>query len=327
MTSEWRSALARYAGGDWTAGIRQLSVTIGLYIIIWYAAYRSLEVSYWLTLAIALPLAGILVRLFTIQHDCGHGSFLPSAGGNDWIGRGLGLLTLTPFRYWRRFHALHHATSGKLERRGVYDIITLTVREYRALPWWKRGAYRVYRHPLFLFAIAPTVLFVVLHRLPWLAPKSWRAERRSILGTDLGLALLLAILAATVGVRALLLIQGPVSVIASGAGMWLFYVQHQFEDAYWEPSERWDFAQASLAGSSYYALPAWLHWFTGHIGLHHIHHLNTRIPNYRLQACLDENPELPQAARLTLRDSFRCVQFKLWDEERSKLVPIPNARS
>ncbi|MGE5801929.1 MAG: fatty acid desaturase [Gemmatimonadota bacterium] len=325
MTGAWRPALARYQGGDWRIGARQIATTGALFVLAWYAAYRSLAISYWLTLALALPTAGVLVRLFTIQHDCGHGSFLPSPTWNDWIGRALGVVTLTPYRYWRRFHALHHATSGKLERRGFYDIITLTVREYRALPWWKRLAYRVYRDPVFLFAIAPTVLFVVLHRFPFLAPRSWRAERRSILGTDVALAAVIGLLAATIGLRAVLLIQAPVTVIASGVGMWLFYVQHQFEDAYWEPAGRWDFTHASLVGSSYYALPAWLHWFTGHIGLHHIHHLNTRIPNYRLQACFNENPDLPPAARLTLRDSFHCVRLKLWDEERRKLVPIPNA--
>ncbi len=321
--SSLRPTLARYQGGDWRVSTRQLTTTGALYVLAWYLAYRSLEVSYWLTLALALPAAGVLVRLFIIQHDCGHGSFFPSPKWNDAAGRALGVVTLTPYRYWRRFHALHHANSGKLERRGFYDIVTLTVREYVALPAWRRVAYRVYRNPVFLFAVAPTVLFVVLNRIPFLAPRAWSAERRSILGTDLALAAVVGVLVATTSLSPFLLVQAPVTVIASAAGMWLFYVQHQFEDTYWEPAARWDFTRASLAGSSYYALPAWLHWFTGHIGLHHIHHFNTRIPNYRLQACLDENPELPPAARLTLRDGFRCVRLKLWDEERMKLVPFP----
>ena len=320
-----RPTLAYYQGGDWRVSTRQLVTTSALYILAWYLAYRSLTVSYWLTLALALPTAGVLIRLFIIQHDCGHGSFSPSPTWNDAVGRALGVVTLTPYRYWRRFHALHHATSGKLEQRGFYDVVTLTLREYLALPWWKRLAYRAYRNPVFLFAVAPTVLFVVLNRIPLLAPRAWSAERRSILGTDVALAAVTGLLAATIGLRAVLLIQVPVIVIASGVGMWLFYVQHQFEDTYWEPAGRWDFTRASLAGSSYFALPAWLHWFTGHIGLHHIHHLNTRIPNYRLQACLDETPALPPAARLTLRDGFHCMRLKLWDEERMKLVPFPTA--
>jgi len=316
--------LARYQGGDWRVSARQLATTGALFVLAWYLAYRSLEVSYWLTLALALPAAGLLVRLFIIQHDCGHGSFFPSPRWNEAVGRVLGVVTLTPYRYWRRFHAMHHATSGKLERRGFYDIVTFTVREYVALPGWRRVAYRVYRNPVFLFAVAPAVLYVVLHRIPFLAPRAWTAERRSILGTDVALAAVVGVLVATIGVRPFLLVQAPVTVIASAAGMWLFYVQHQFEDTYWERAGHWDFTRASLAGSSYYALPAWLQWFTGHIGLHHIHHLNTRIPNYRLQACLDEHPELP-AARLTLRDGFRCARLKLWDEDRMKLVTFPKA--
>ncbi|OLC70571.1 MAG: hypothetical protein AUH78_20580 [Gemmatimonadetes bacterium 13_1_40CM_4_69_8] len=316
--------LARYQGGDWRVSARQLATTGALFVLAWYLAYRSLEVSYWLTLALALPAAGLLVRLFIIQHDCGHGSFFPSPRWNEAVGRVLGVVTLTPYRYWRRFHAMHHATSGKLERRGFYDIVTFTVREYVALPGWRRVAYRVYRNPVFLFAVAPAVLYVVLYRIPFLAPRAWTAERRSILGTDVALAAVVGVLVATIGVRPFLLVQAPVTVIASAAGMWLFYVQHQFEDTYWERAGHWDFTRASLAGSSYYALPAWLQWFTGHIGLHHIHHLNTRIPNYRLQACLDEHPELP-AARLTLRDGFRCARLKLWDEDRMKLVTFPKA--
>ena len=323
-TPAWKAIVAKYQKPSVPRGVWQILNTVIPYVALWYVIYLTLGIAWWLAVPLIVLAGGFLVRLFIIHHDCGHGSFFPSPRWNEAVGRVLGVVTLTPYRYWRRFHAMHHATSGKLERRGFYDIVTFTVREYVALPGWRRVAYRVYRNPVFLFAVAPAVLYVALHRIPFLAPRAWTAERRSILGTDVALAAVVGVLVATIGVRPFLLVQAPVTVIASAAGMWLFYVQHQFEDTYWERVGHWDFTRASLAGSSYYALPAWLHWFTGHIGLHHIHHLNTRIPNYRLQACLDEHPELP-AARLTLRDGFRCARLKLWDEDRMKLVTFPKA--
>jgi omega-6 fatty acid desaturase (delta-12 desaturase) len=262
-----------------------------------------------------------LVRLFIIQHDCGHGSFLASRGANDAIGRCLGVLTLTPYRYWRRFHALHHATSGKLEERGSYDIKTLTVQEYRSLSPLARIGYRLYRHPAFLLGLAPALMFLVLHRLPWLAPADWPAERRSILGTDLALLLVFGGAGLALGFERVALVLLPIVLVAGAVGVGIFYVQHQFEEAYWEPKARWRFEDAGLRGSSYLDLPGPLAWFTGNIGLHHVHHLSTRIPNYRLPECLKANRDL-QATRLTLRDCIHCFALKLWDERSGRLVPF-----
>lgn len=319
----YRHLLARYEQPELGRSLRQLVETAALFGLVWFLAYRSLDISYFLTLALTVPAAGLVLRLFIIQHDCGHGSFFKRRKANDWVGRMLGVVTLTPYRYWRRFHATHHATSGRLDRRAGFDFLTLTIREYHALPWWKQLAYRLYRHPLFLCGFGAPFWFVVVQRLPWVAPRGWKSERRSILGTDAGIALAAGALAMAIGPRALLLVHLPIAAFAAAAGMWLFYVQHQFEQAYWADDAAWDFTQASLAGSSYLELPALLRWLTGDIGIHHIHHLSTRIPNYRLRACLLENPELLATTRLTLRDGLRCLRLKLWDEVRGQLVGFP----
>jgi omega-6 fatty acid desaturase (delta-12 desaturase) len=272
-----------------------------------------------MALALALPAAGFLVRLFIIQHDCAHGSFFPSRVANETLGTLLGVLTLTPHQYWTRTHALHHAGSGNLDERGWGDIDTLTVREYLRLNRWRRLAYRLCRHPLVLFGIGPSFHFVIKHRLPWIVPAAWRRERASILATDLALLALLALALATIGLPRVLLVQAPITAISGACGVWLFYVQHQFERAYWRPGRDWSFEAAGLSGSSYYALPRPLQWLTGSIGLHHIHHLSPRVPSYRLQACLEQTPEL-RVPPLTLRASLRCAGLALWDETAGVLV-------
>jgi omega-6 fatty acid desaturase (delta-12 desaturase) len=289
----------------------------------WTLAYASLQVGYWLTLLLAVPTAFLLVRLFIVQHDCGHGSFFRSPRAADVVGSVLGVLTLTPYHYWKRTHALHHATSGKLDHRGFGDINTLTVEEYFASSRWERFKYRVYRHPLVLFGIGPVLHFFVLHRLPTIVPRGWTRERRSILWTDVGLVALVVAVGSLVGYEALARVHLPVAVLSCIVGVWLFYVQHQFEPTYWAHDPEWTYDAAALQGSSYYRLPAALQWATGNIGLHHVHHLNARIPNYRLQDVLEAHPELRRVPTLTLRESLQCVRLTLWDERGGKLVPFP----
>jgi omega-6 fatty acid desaturase (delta-12 desaturase) len=284
---------------------------------------HTLNYGYWLTILLAVPTACFLVRLFLLQHDCAHRSFVRSPVANDVLGSVIGLLTLTPHHYWRRIHLMHHATSGNLDRRGSGDIDTLTIGEYLRLSPRGRFIYRLYRHPLVLFGIAPSFHFVVKQRFCSVDTRSWKRERASVHATNAGLLVLLVVLSGVFGLKHLLLVQIPVVVFASSIGVWLFYVQHQFEDAYWESDARWDFLAAGIQGSSHYQLPQPLEWLTCHIGLHHIHHLNPRIPNYRLRQCLEENPALQQGARLTLRQSLKCASLKLWDENQKKLVPYP----
>jgi omega-6 fatty acid desaturase (delta-12 desaturase) len=284
--------------------------------------YLSLRLSYALTLLLAVPAAFLMIRLFIIQHDCGHGSFFRSTRLTTWVGSILGVVTLTPYHYWKKTHAMHHATSGKLDHRGFGDITTLTVAEYLALSRWGKLRYRVYRHPLVLFGIGAVIHFLVRHRIPTIVPKTWTRERWSILWTDVALAALVTAMGVTLGFRAVCLVVLPFTLLACSIGVWLFYVQHQFEPAYWEHDSAWDYDAAALQGSSYYQLPAPLQWLTGNIGLHHVHHLNARIPNYRLQQTFREHPELQRVTRLTLWQSFRCVRLTLWDEQERRLIPF-----
>jgi len=311
--------LQAYAQPDARRSITQLLVTGSALALLWLGMWVSLGHGYWITLLLAVPAAGFLVRLFIIQHDCGHGSLFRSRLANDLTGRILGVFTLTPYDYWRRTHAAHHATSGNLDRRGVGDISTLTVREYLVLSRWRRLAYRLYRHPLVLFGIGPIYLFILKHRLPLDMPLR-SGVWRNLFATNVGIVALIAILAILVGPLALLKLHLPIVLLAASAGIWLFHVQHQFEDTYWQRDPTWSFHQAALQGSSYYRLPPLLQWFTASIGLHHIHHLCSRIPNYRLQECLDENPELHQVRRLTLLQSLRCARLSLWSEEAGRMI-------
>jgi acyl-lipid omega-6 desaturase (Delta-12 desaturase) len=286
----------------------------------------SLEYSYAITLFLAVPAAGFLIRLFIIQHDCGHGSFFRSRAANDVLGFVLGVLTLTPYSYWRRTHAIHHATSGNLDQRDIGDVTTLTVKEYLRLPLWKRVRYRLYRHPLFFLGIGPVYLFVIRHRFPPNLQRTGRRGRNSVLMTNLVILAVIVVMWRTVGLQAFLKVQVPITVIAATAGVWLFYIQHQFEDTYWEKGGAWGFYAAGLRGSSFYDLPRILHWFTGNIGVHHVHHVCSRIPNYRLLECLRENPALEQVKHLTLWQSLNSIRLKLWDEDIRKLVGFKHLR-
>jgi omega-6 fatty acid desaturase (delta-12 desaturase) len=286
--------------------------------------YRMLGVSYLLVLLIAIPAAGFLVRTFILFHDCSHGSFLASRRANLWLGTILGLLVYAPFLRWRHDHAIHHATSGDLDRRGGGDVRTLTVSEYQALSPRSRLAYRVFRNPAVMFGIGPIVALLVGPRL---VSRSARPRmRRSVIGTNIALAILVSALCWLMGWRDYLLVQAPTVLLAGSAGIWLFYVQHQFEDAYWESAEDWSYADAALRGSSYLRLPKVLQFFSGNIGLHHVHHLSARIPNYNLQRAHDENAIFHDVPVLSLSDGLRSVRLKLWDEERRRLVTFAEAQ-
>jgi acyl-lipid omega-6 desaturase (Delta-12 desaturase) len=300
----------------------QLANTLIPYLVLCAVMLWSAANGYWaLTLLLAVPAGGLLVRLFIIQHDCGHGSFLPSSTANDRLGRVLSLLTVTPYDSWKRAHAVHHASNGNLSRRGTGDIETLTVREYLALSRWGRLRYRLYRNPIILIVLGSPFNFLVLQRLPFTVGVSWRTAWPDVLALNVGLVALVGALAfATGGIGPVLVTLLSTVCIAAWIGGWLFYVQHQYEDTVWDSGPDWNFHRAALGGSSYYALPRVLQWFTGNVGLHHIHHLNSRIPNYRLQECLDGHELLGQIGRLTLLDSLRCVRLALWDENARKLV-------
>ena len=318
---------AAYRGSAPVLAIWQVVSTTIVFLGLIGAMLMSLKVSYFLTLLLALPTAGILVRFFIIQHDCGHGSFLPSREANDILGRLISVLTLTPYGLWRREHAQHHASSGNLDRRGVGDINTLTVEEYRALPWRGRLGYRIYRNPIFLFGIGLPSYFLLLQRLPWLHPYPVRQTWGSVMRLNAGLVVFYAPMMWLFGWANILLVAFPILVLASSIGGWLFFVQHQFEGTHWEDSDDWDFQVAAIYGSSYYVLPPVLQWFTGNIGLHHIHHLCSMIPNYKLQACLEASPELQSLNRITLWQSLACPRLALWDEASRRLITFREMRS
>jgi len=312
-------------GGSRSRSISQLLITASAFVALWIGMWLSLDYGYWLTLLLAVPASGLMVRLFIIQHDCGHGSYFKSRRANDIVGRTIGVVTLTPYDYWRRAHASHHATSGNLDARGIGDIDTLTVKEYRALGVWRRLAYRLVRHPLILFGIAPPYLFAIKHRLPSDLSRLGKGLWRGIMATNLAIAAVVLVLALLIGPIALIKVHLPIALLGSAIGVWMFFVQHQFEDAYWERGENWDFVQAALRGSSYYKLPRLLQWMTGNIGLHHVHHLSSKVPNYRLQECLDRIPALKSVRPISLFGSLKCARLALWDEEQRKMISFRDA--
>ena len=294
------------------------------YLALSVLMYRALDVSYLLVLAMAIPAAGFLVRSFIVFHDCAHGSFLGSKRANAWLGVGVGLLVFESFANWRHKHAVHHGTAGDLDRRGVGDVLTLTVAEYQSSSWRQRLGYRLFRNPLVMFGLGP-IYGMIVH--PRLVPRSARPRiRRSVIATNVALAVLVGALCWLVGWREFLLVQGPIMLLAGSTGVWLFYVQHQFEDTYWQNAGEWSYADAALRGSSHLRLPKLLQFFTGNIGLHHVHHLSTRVPNYNLQRAHDENPIFHGVPTLSLWTGLRAVRLKLWDEERRRLVTFAEAR-
>ncbi len=317
--------VADYERPDFWHASWQIFNSIGGYVAIWSLMYLSLSVSPIVTIVLTLPAAGLQLRVFIIFHDCVHGSFYKSRRANDFWGFLSGILTFTPYQYWRWSHLVHHATSGNLEKRGVGDIWMMTVKEYLEAPRSKQLYYQFYRHPLFLFVFAPVFHFLIFQRIPTGKPKT--RERNSVWIMNLALIGLVAAMIAICGFLPWMLIQFPIFVVSSSVGIWLFYVQHQYEKAYWRHKKEWNYVEAALHGSSFYKLPRVLQWFTGNIGFHHIHHLSPRIPNYNLARCHYSNPAFSQVRTLTLFTSFRLARLILWDEERQELISISKLKS
>jgi omega-6 fatty acid desaturase (delta-12 desaturase) len=328
MTNEqqggWRSDIAPYEKPRMKHSVWQLINTLVPFFLLWYTAYLSLSVSYWLTLLLAIPTGGFLIRTFIIFHDCCHRSFFKSKTANAVVGTITGILTSCPYYQWRHTHSVHHATSGNLNKRGMGDVWTLTVDEYEALPLGRRLYYRVYRNPFVMFVIGPIFIFLIDYRFNRKAVGA--KERINTYITNLGMAAIAGLLCWTIGWQEFLMIQGPIFLISGMAGIWLFYVQHQFEETYFEKEEDWDFVKAALQGSSFYKLPRLLHWITGNIGFHHIHHLSPRVPNYYLQEVHRTNPVFRDVQTITLKTSLQSLRFRMWDEETKKFVGFKNLR-
>jgi omega-6 fatty acid desaturase (delta-12 desaturase) len=319
--------IAAYAKPQTGRSLLELAVTAIPFLLLLTAMWVAVGAGYWIALLLAVPAGVMLVRLFMIQHDCGHGSFFPRRAANDWLGRVLGVFTLTPYDYFKRSHAMHHARTGNLDHRGIGDVATLTVREYQEKSRWGRLVYRLYRNPVILFGIGPAYLFILQYRLPvGLMRSGWRPWM-STMATNVALVAFVALAIWALGAVQFLLVYVPVLIVASTIGVWLFYVQHQFEGAHWDRDENWSFHEAALHGSSHYDLPGVLRWLTANIGIHHIHHLSSRIPFYRLDNVLRDRPELRAVSRLTLRESLRTVTLALWDEDQRRLVTFRQAKA
>jgi acyl-lipid omega-6 desaturase (Delta-12 desaturase) len=325
---DWAQALVPYRKASTTRGVFELAVTFLPFIAVWAAMLlATVHGRFWLSLVLTPLAAGLLVRLFMIQHDCGHGSFFPSKLANDWVGRAISVLTMTPYDHWRRSHAIHHATSGNLDRRGIGDIDTLTVREYYALNWRDRLRYRLYRHPLVMFGLGPGYLFLLENRLPFGFMRKGAMPWLSTMTTNAGIALAGGLLILFVGLLPFVIVHLPIILFAATTGVWLFYVQHQFQTTTWDGTAEWSVHEAALHGSSHYDLPEPLRWFSANIGMHHVHHLSSGIPYYRLPDVLRNHPELHEVGRLTLWRSLSCIHLALWDEEKRRLVSFRQARA
>ncbi len=323
-TATWRKIVVQYQEPSVARATWQLANTLIPYGAIWYLIYLSMSVSYWLVLPLCILGGLFIVRTFIIFHDCTHRSYFKSAAANDIVGFITGLLTFTPHYHWRWEHAIHHATSGDLDQRGVGDIWTMTVEEYLRSSRWKRFAYRLARNPFVLFGIAPLYLFIIHNRIP--SPKANRREWWSvhimtlaILGVSTGLVFIY-------GLLPYLFIHLTMLLVAGSVGIWMFYVQHQFEDVYWNHGDDWDFTAAALEGSSFYKLPKILQWFSGNIGYHHIHHLSPRIPNYNLERCHQADPLFQKVKPITLFESFKTLALRFWDERLRRMVTFGHVR-
>ncbi len=324
-TKLWAKRLAPYRQASNGRASIELALTAAPYAALWVASWLLYQYSVWASLALAIPTAGFLVRLFMLQHDCGHLALFNNKHANDWVGRVLGAFTFTPYDYWRHAHAQHHLGSGNLERRGIGDISTLTFAEYKALSLWGRFKYRVYRSPLVLFGIGPIYVFLIAQRLPLDTFKNGPASWLSVLGTNAGILAIALVLMYFIGIPAFLIVHLPPVILAAAAGVWLFYVQHQFDETHWSSPPDWTHEEAALHGSSYYDLPKPLMWLTGNIGIHHLHHLSSRIPFYRLPQVLRDYPELKDVGRITLWQSFKSANLALWDEGQKKLISFREA--
>ncbi len=314
----WKKTVARYQTSDVRRSLWQIANSIIPYILLWYLMWRSLAVSYTLTLLLALPAAGFMMRIFIIFHDAGHGSFFKSQKANTLIGYITGIMTFTSYGQWRHDHAIHHATAGDLDRRGVGDVPTMTVEEWRTAPRLKRWGYRLMRNPLILFGLGQLAVFLISYR--FFSPASGRREKWSVVWTNLALLAIIVGMCLTIGWKAYLLIQLPIVWIGGAIGEWLFYVQHQFQGVYWVRHKEWDYVSSAMKGASYYQLPKVLQWFTGSIGFHHIHHLSPKIPNYNLERCHKENPIFHPAKTLTLWTSLHALGLRMYDEASGKMV-------
>lgn len=323
----WTRLLARYHRPSTMRSILEILVTVVPFVALWALAAWAVVNEHWWGLVLTIPAGAFLVRLFILQHDCGHGALFSQRKANDWTGRVLGVLTLTPYDYWRRTHAIHHASAGNLDKRGIGDIHTLTVREYRAMSRWGRARYWLYRHPVVMFGLGPAWLFVCQHRLPVGLMRAGALPWISALATNLGIALPVVLMIWLIGLGPFLLVQVPVTLLAATAGVWLFYVQHQFEETHWSEDPEWNFQHSALHGSSNYDLPRLLRWFTGNIGIHHVHHLSSKVPFYRLPEVLQDNPDLRDMSRVTLMESLRAVRLVLWDENARRLISFREARA
>lgn len=323
---EWLKVLSKYREPSHTRSIIEIALTLVPLLALLGLAYWSMSISYWLAFALSIPAGAFLVRSFMILHDCSHGAFFRQKRANLWVGRVFGVLTMTPFDEWRRSHTTHHRTSGNLDKRGVGDIGMLTVNEYKSRTFWGKFAYRAYRHPLTMFLLGPIYIFMIRHRLPDEIKSANTKSWLSAMGTNAGIAVVIIAILYFFGWKSFLLIYMPMNIVAGAIGIWLFYVQHQFEETFWEPDENWQLHDAALYGSSHYDLPWGLRWLTANIGVHHVHHLYARIPFYRLSKVLREHPRLADIRRMTLLESFKCVKLQLWDENKRKLVSYAEAR-
>ncbi len=321
----WLKRLSKYRTPHVGRSTFELAVTALPFVGLWLLTWAAVHYGFWWGLILIVPAAGFLVRLFMIQHDCGHGSFFARRRFDDWTGRILGVLTLTPYDYWRRAHATHHASAGNLDERGVGDITTLTVTEYYARSRWGRIGYRFYRHPLVMFGIGPAWLFLIQQRLPFGMMRGGVLPWMSTMATNVAVVMVALLVIWAIGPVSFLVVHLPIVLLAGSIGVWLFYVQHQFEETHWSKEPEWELPKAALRGASHYDLPPVLRWVTANIGIHHVHHLSSKVPYYRLPEVLRNHPELAQMGRITLRQSLRCVKLVLWDEQSRKLISFRQA--